>query len=283
MSARGGHRGISQLLRGIDPAKDQSYFLWTLTQDQLKHILFPVGHLPKPEVRKLAKKFGLPTATKKDSQGICFIGDISMKEFLSHYIPSQRGDVLNESGEVIGYHDGALFFTMGERHGFIITKKGTDDVPLYVIDKNVEKNTITVAKKVPLSLTPEGSPAPLHRGAKKESSFSYSPLLYRRGVRGEVSFSPNIGEMSARGGQRGTEQIVALYDVNDISHLLVTGMKCQCQIRYHGEIKQCSILSYDESTKTASVVLDIPDITISSGQSLVLYEGEVCLGGGVIS
>ncbi|MDH5441977.1 MAG: hypothetical protein OEX08_00005, partial [Candidatus Nomurabacteria bacterium] len=137
-----------QLLRGIDPGKDQSYFLWTLTQDQLKHILFPVGHLIKDETRKLAEKYELPTATKKDSQGVCFIGEIDMKEFLGHYINHQPGDVLNTDGKIIGHHDGALFFTLGERHGFTILSKGTDESRYYVVDKDIKKNTITVSENI---------------------------------------------------------------------------------------------------------------------------------------
>lgn len=137
-----------ELRRGNDASKDQSYFIWTLTQEQLKHIVFPVGHLPKSEVRKLAEKYDLPTATKKDSQGICFIGEIDMKEFLRHYIDEQPGDVLDESGKKIGTHNGALFFTLGERHGFTITEKGTDDQPYYVIAKDIDSNTITVSHEL---------------------------------------------------------------------------------------------------------------------------------------
>jgi tRNA-specific 2-thiouridylase len=137
-----------QLWEGTDKNKDQSYFLWTLTQDQLKHILFPIGDLQKPEVRKLAGKFGLPQAARKDSQGLCFLGKVDMKGFLARYIPQKKGEVLNSDGEKIGYHNGALFFTIGERHGFNITNKLEKKTPLYVIEKNVEKNTITVAPAV---------------------------------------------------------------------------------------------------------------------------------------
>lgn len=136
-----------KLFAGRDAAKDQSYFLWTLTLEQLSKTLFPIGHLEKSDVRKLAKKYGLLTAEKKDSQGVCFLGPIDMKEFLAHYIDKKRGDVLSDTGEVIGHHDGALFFTLGERHGFTITKKGHDDIRLYVVNRDLEKNTITVSSK----------------------------------------------------------------------------------------------------------------------------------------
>jgi len=137
----------NSLLKGNDPMKDQSYFLWTLTPEQIKHVMFPVGHLPKPEVRKLAKKFKLPVAEKKDSQGICFLGAVDIKVFLKHYIKSEQGKVLNEKGEEIGYHDGAVFYTLGERHGFTITKKGNNDSAYYVIEKDIKNNILTVSEK----------------------------------------------------------------------------------------------------------------------------------------
>lgn len=136
-----------ELREGIDKEKDQSYFLYTLNQDQLKHIMFPIGHLTKPEVRKLAEKFDLPTAFKKDSQGLCFIGKVDIKDFLSHYIPEKKGDVLNTNGQVIGEHSGATFYTVGQRHGFIITKKTPNDPRYAVISKNLSTNTVTVAGK----------------------------------------------------------------------------------------------------------------------------------------
>ena len=137
------------LLKGIDVNKDQSYFLWTLTQDDLKHVLFPVGGMTKPKVRKLARKFKLPNADKKDSQGLCFIGKVDVKEFLAHYTKgnpgAKPGKVLNEAGQIIGTHPGALFFTIGERHGFEIdaNNKTPGDKPYYVIAKNMNANTVT--------------------------------------------------------------------------------------------------------------------------------------------
>src|SRR5205823_2787770 len=114
---------IYELRESVDKEKDQSYFLYTLNQEQLSHTLFPVGGMAKPEVRKLAHQFGLPTATKKDSQGLCFMGKIDMKEFLLHYIETKHGDVLNTAGEIIGFHNGVILYAIGERHGFTITKK----------------------------------------------------------------------------------------------------------------------------------------------------------------
>lgn len=136
-----------KLFESVDKEKEQSYFLYTLGQFELSHTLFPIGGMHKSEVRKLAHEFGLPTAEKKDSQGLCFMGKIDMKEFLAHYIPKKDGDVLNIDGEKIGTHDGAMFFAIGQRHGFTITKKTPDDPRFFVTSKDVNKNTITVASK----------------------------------------------------------------------------------------------------------------------------------------
>ncbi len=141
--------GLYEIHAGDDDNKDQSYFLWTVPQEKLKSILFPVGSLPKPEVRKIAKKAGLLTADKKDSQGLCFIGKLNIKDFLKDYIEEKEGDILNEKGEVIGKHDGIFFYTLGERHGFDIDKKTATDEPFYIVAKDIEKNTLTVSHTSP--------------------------------------------------------------------------------------------------------------------------------------
>lgn len=135
------------LEEGADKEKDQSYFLWTLTKDDLEHTLFPVGGREKSEVRKLAKEFKLPVADKKDSQGICFMGSVSMEEFLSHFIVTKPGKVVNVDGEVIGTHRGLIYYTIGERHGFEVTKKGDSSGPFYIVWKDVKKNVLVVSDK----------------------------------------------------------------------------------------------------------------------------------------
>jgi tRNA-specific 2-thiouridylase len=135
------------MYEGADKNKDQSYFLWTLGQNELSHTLFPVGHLEKSDVRKLAQKFGLPTAEKKDSQGICFLGPVDMKDFLQHYIPMNPGNVVDENGAIVGHHDGAIFYTVGERHGFTSIHKGSHNEPYYIIGKNVKDNILVVSHK----------------------------------------------------------------------------------------------------------------------------------------
>jgi tRNA-specific 2-thiouridylase len=131
-----------ELHRGLDPSKDQSYFLCQLTQTQLAHSLFPIGELLKTDVRKLAAKFKLSTAQKKDSQGICFIGNINVKKFLQANIPSQPGKIIDTKGEIIGKHDGTVYYTLGQREGLDI---GNGQGPYYVVAKNMATNQIIVS------------------------------------------------------------------------------------------------------------------------------------------
>ena len=130
------------LLKANDTNKDQSYFLWTLNQNQLQHCLFPIGEYTKPEVRELAKKFNLPTAEKEESQGICFIGEINIRDFLKKYIPVKPGKVLTTSGKIVGEHEGLNFFTMGQREGLGIG----GGIPYYVVSKDFINNALIVAE-----------------------------------------------------------------------------------------------------------------------------------------
>jgi tRNA-specific 2-thiouridylase len=224
-----GHYSQSEngiLKKGVDSAKDQSYFLWMIDKDLLPKIHFPIGHLHKNQVRKIAEEAGLFTATKKDSQGICFLGEIDMKDFLRHYIDERPGVVLNEEGTVIGDHDGVWFYTLGERHGFRITEKVTDRSPYYIIAKDIEKNTLTVARSV----------KDIHRN--------------------------------------GETVTIRLRDTNWFTEA-TTGTAYTAHIRYHGALLPIMIM--DNYTVTLTC-----DEAIPLGQSIVIYEGEKVVGGGVI-
>lgn len=140
----------SNLYAGIDPKKDQSYFLWNINKDRLEKMLLPIGEYEKTEVREMAKNFNLPTAQKPDSQGLCFIGDVDVKSFLKNKLNLEKGNVLDLEGKIIGSHDGAALYTRGERHGFHVETQNTDQEPLYVISKEMNNNTITVGKKTEL-------------------------------------------------------------------------------------------------------------------------------------
>ena len=218
-----------ELLAGDDKNKDQSYFLWTLNQKHLSKTLFPVGHLEKPEVRKIAKKFDLLTFEKKDSQGLCFIGKVDMAEFLKHFIETKPGQVLNIKGEVIGEHDGAVLFTLGQRHGFTITKNSPDNSRLFVVAKDLVKNTITVADQPIIS--------------DEKTSLILDKVNWTRNV--EPDFSK----------------------------------KYQARLRYRQALEECSLES-----KNNKIIIHFSKAEKSPtpGQSVVIYENEVCLGGGII-
>lgn len=129
-----------QLLAGLDKNKDQSYFLYRVTEDALRKSLMPIGELTKPEVREQARKLGLSTAEKKDSQGICFVGKVGIKEFLQQFVKTEPGKIVDGQGKIVGEHDGALFYTIGQRHGL----KVGGGLPYYVVGKDMAKNEVYV-------------------------------------------------------------------------------------------------------------------------------------------
>jgi len=220
---------VSLVLKdGTDEEKDQSYFLWTLGQEDLPHIIFPLGNLEKDAVRKLARKYNLPVSEKKDSQGICFIGDVSIEEFLSHFLTLEPGDVLNTKGDKIGKHNGAALYTIGERHGFNVHKKKPTDGAFYVVSKDVKANTITVSNE-------------------NVEIDSLSPTK------------------------------VTVKNVNWI--IEPAGPSLEAQIRYRGE-RLPAVLGLEG--KNLAVEFAKPVRGLSLGQSLVFYDKDVCLGGGVM-
>ena len=225
--------GLYHLLAGEDTNKDQSYFLWTLTQYELSRTLFPVGALTKPQVRMLAKEFGLPTALKRESQGLCFLGKVDMSEFLSHYLPAHKGIVLDENGKEIGWHPGAVYFTLGKRHGFTVTHKSPSDSPYYVIGIEVHNNTIT------------------------------------------VSHTPSDAKT------RYNKRDISIIDTNWIAERPMTGTPLLGRLRYRQTLSTCVITDIEDSAAVVSFADDQP--IVPKGQSLVLYDGERCVGGGIIT
>ncbi|AYC29712.1 tRNA 2-thiouridine(34) synthase MnmA [Paenisporosarcina cavernae] len=137
--------GVTKMLRGADHNKDQTYFLNQLNQEQLSKVMFPIGHLEKKQVREIAKEADLSTATKKDSTGICFIGERNFKEFLSNYLPAQKGEMKTMEGEVMGQHDGLMYYTIGQRHGLGIGGAGD---PWFVLGKELDTNTLLVGQHI---------------------------------------------------------------------------------------------------------------------------------------
>ena len=144
---RSGNDDNAQLLRGLDENKDQSYFLYALNKKQIGQSLFPVGEIEKPIVRKIAEDLGLATAKKKDSTGICFIGERKFKDFLARFLPAQPGEIRTVAGKVIGRHDGLMYHTLGQRKGLGIGGvKGLSEDPFYVVEKDLINNVLVVAQ-----------------------------------------------------------------------------------------------------------------------------------------
>lgn len=221
----------SELLKGLDPNKDQSYFLHAVGGEQIGKTLFPVGELEKPEVRAIAEKYGLATAKKKDSTGICFIGERRFRDFLKQYLPAQPGDIETTDGQVIGKHVGLMYHTIGQRQGLGIGGlKNADDSPWYVLEKDLTRNVLVV-------------------GQGNDHPWLFSRALHASHI----------------------------YWVNpvDLDH----PKTLRAKVRYRQADQDC-VLERTESGYRA--VFDEPQRAVTPGQSVVFYDGEICLGGGVI-
>lgn len=241
-----------RLYEAKDRNKDQSYFLWTLTQRQLAHCLFPIGDHVKPDVRKIARKAGLPTAEKKDSQGVCFLGNVSVADFLKQYIPEKPGALVTTSGERIGEHGGAEFYTIGQRHlgvGYRISGAGHREDgapraargPFYVASKDAWNNTVVVAE-----------------GAE-------NPALYKAVVRlANVHFISDDSRQSRIRTNRG-----------------YAGVAVYARVRYRQPLFTATLLL--DKTGEWDLVFKKPQKFVAPGQSAVIYskQGEM-LGGGII-
>jgi tRNA-specific 2-thiouridylase len=219
--------GRIELLRGADGAKDQSYFLHRLTQAQLARVLFPVGDLKKSEVRRLAAEAGLPNHAKKDSTGICFIGERPFREFLNRYLPKTPGPMVSAEGRRVGEHIGLAFYTIGQRKG--IGLGGAGD-PWYVAEKRMDANELVVVQG------------------------HDHPLLLKTALRAE--------ETSWTSGR------------------LPVGSVHTAKTRYRQADATCTVTSTETGIK---VDFEAPQWAVTPGQSVVLYDGEACLGGGVIT
>jgi tRNA-specific 2-thiouridylase len=221
------------LLRGFDHNKDQSYFLHQLGQSQLASTLFPIGHLPKSEVRALAKSAGMATAEKKDSTGICFIGERDFREFLAQYIPSQPGIIKSVDGLQVGSHAGVFYYTLGQREGLHIGGvKGRPAAPWFVVGKDMQKNILYVD---------QGS----------ESEWLYSTQLNSETAHWVSGLSPS------------------------------NAFRCTAKTRYRQQDVACMVTVASDGC--LNVEFDEPQRSVTPGQSLVLYQNEICLGGAVIS
>jgi tRNA-uridine 2-sulfurtransferase len=227
--------GKFELLRGLDTTKDQSYFLHRLSQEQLSKAMFPVGELPKTEVRRLADQIGLPNAKKKDSTGICFIGERPFREFLNRYLPTKPGPMKTEAGKTIGEHVGLAFYTLGQRKGIGVggLRNGSGE-PWFVGRKDIENNTLYVVQG--------------HE----------HPWLQNDGL---------------------TADHAHWISGSAPSQLPALGAKT----RYRQNDAACEVSLHAGNTDYFGLQFSTPQWAVTPGQSAVVYDGEICLGGGLIA
>lgn len=226
--------GKSHLLRGKDSNKDQTYFLSQLSQEQLSKAMFPLGEIEKSEVREIAERANLATAKKKDSTGICFIGERDFKDFLMNYLPAKSGEMQTLDGEVVGKHDGLMYYTIGQRKGLGIggSKDGTNE-PWFAIGKNLEENVLYV-------------------GQGYENDHLYADTLEAS----DFLFTGDAEELPRE-------------------------FRSMAQFRYRQKAVPVTVY-LDETRTKARVVFDEAARAITPGQAIVLYDGDECLGGGII-
>jgi len=225
--------GECQLLKGLDPDKDQSYFLYMLDQAQLKLSLFPIGEFTKPTVRAMAEKNALITHNKKDSTGICFIGERKFKTFLNRYLPAQPGEIYDEKGKAIGNHDGLMYYTIGQRQGLGIGGiKSAPEQPWFVANKDIQNNRLIVVQG------------------------QNHPMLFKTKL-----------------------NVINLHWISGKSP--ASPLCCQAKIRYRQSDQACKV--FFDKNGGAMVSFSAPQRAITPGQSIVFYDKEVCLGGGIIA
>ena len=253
-----------ELLKGLDPLKDQSYFLHRLNQAQLSKTWFPIGELPKTEVRRLAAEIGLPNARKKDSTGICFIGERPFREFLNRYLSHQPGPIVDERGRTLGQHLGLSFYTLGQRQGLGIggvkergaARGAGDHAPWFVARKDRERNALVVVQG-------HGHP------------WLQSDTLRFDDASWVAGHAPDDGRFAAKTRYRQSDAACALQGDQAPAHraaLLSAPVSGPASGRVAGLLPDSRFALH----------FDLPQWAVTPGQSAVLYAGEVCLGGGVI-
>ena len=221
--------GEVKLMRGADGNKDQSYFLYMLSQEQLRDAMFPVGGMTKAEVRRIAREHGLETAEKKDSTGVCFIGERNFKQFLKQFLPAQPGDMVAPDGTVVGQHDGLMYYTLGQRRGLGIGGMG-DGRSWFVVEKDMEHNILRVCQG------------------------EDDPRLW-------------------------SDRLEALEMTFIAGHAPAQEFVCTAKVRYRQSDQRCRVrMEGDRAVVTFAEL----QRAVTPGQSVVLYDGEVCLGGGII-
>ena len=234
--------GHWKMIRGLDNNKDQSYFLYTLNEQQLSRTLFPVGHIEKPQVRAIAEQAHLITHNKKDSTGICFIGERKFKDFLGQYLPAQPGVIESAEGEAIGQHDGLMYHTLGQRKGLKIGGLSTaGEAPWYVVEKDLKRNVLIVGQG--------------HN----------HPRLFSKGLIANQLHWVNRTPLSQQ-------------------------ISCTVKTRYRQEDVPCTVVRVENNETDSEtlnseyrIIFKEQQSSVTPGQSVVFYQDDVCLGGGIIN
>jgi tRNA-specific 2-thiouridylase len=221
------------LAKAKDLNKDQSYFLYTLGQEQLQHVLFPLANLEKHQVRDLAAKAGYLNHAKKDSTGICFIGERKFKDFLQTFLPAIPGNIIDDQGKIVGKHEGLMYYTLGQRQGLGVGGiKSAANEPWYVLDKDLTNNNLIVGQG--------------HN----------HPRL----------FAPGLNAIQ----------------LSWVKHTPAnTSFNCMAKIRYRQADQACQV-NIDPHNNNCKVIFERPQRAITAGQSIVFYDQDICLGGGII-
>ncbi|MDR1032549.1 MAG: tRNA-specific 2-thiouridylase [Candidatus Nomurabacteria bacterium] len=245
------------LMRSVDEDKDQTYFLYRISEEALSRTLFPVGELKKPAVRALAHKFGLTTASKKESMGVCFVGSVGIREFLSEYVEPQLGDIVDEAtGKVVGQHDGAVFYTVGQRHGLSVG----GGLPYYVTDKNMAKNIVFVTTNL-------NDRHLWQRELVLRNVFTRPPF-----ARVTLAKTVQTAQVQVQVQVR-TRHRAPLVDADVDADIFCKGNPCKTL--------QGLPLQRAQEPKELKVVFKDEQRAVAPGQSVVFYDGEVCVGGGI--
>ena len=261
-----------RLARAVDENKDQTYFLYRISDEALKHTIFPIGEMLKPDVKKLAEKKGLHNAYKKESMGVCFVGEVGMKDFLKEYIDIQPGEIREiETEKVLGYHEGAVFYTIGQRHGLYISgNKGevNDGMPYYVVKKDLEKNIVYVSKNLNDS----------HIWTKelklKDVLMRTKPAFSSAGLDfSSTSYAGTRAEPSLRDEPVRSVRNIGVEKSNQ--NFMLQKKQILVRLRHRAPLIPAK---FDGETLYFEQEIKRP----AAGQSAVLYDGDICLGGGII-
>ena len=261
------------LLRAIDENKDQTYFLYRISEEALAHTIFPIGEMTKPEVKKLAEKKSLHNAYKKESMGVCFVGEVGMKDFLKGYIDIRPGEIREiESEKVLGYHEGVIFYTIGQRHGLYLTGiagEVNDGLPYYVVKKDIDNNIVYVSKNLnneyiwakrlelkDIVLRAQGLAPPSRSGARPSG---LSPQADGATPRFANLRTPLRRDSDATRANMGDILVRLRHRAPLIPAKMVLGENGTATLEFENEVKRPA-----------------------AGQSAVVYDGEICLGGGII-